>query len=91
MPISRDANTPTPTPAMAPLLMRAIDSLVAEAVAGRLGSVSDLLDSAESIADVFGGAADVFLVLLEAVAVIAPTTLMIVMVSGLISSLTYVV
>ena len=84
MPISRDANTPTPTPAMAPLLMRVVDSLVAEAVAGRLGSVSDLLDSAESIADVF-------LVLLVAVAVTGPTTLMIEMVSGLISSLTYVV
>lgn len=84
MPISRDANTPTPTPAMAPLLMRVVDSLVAEAVAGKLGSVSDLLDSAESIADVF-------LVLLVGVAVTAPTTLMIEMVSGLISSLTYVV
>ncbi len=78
-----------------------IDLFVGEAVAGRLESVSDVLDGAESISDVLdgvesildvlGGAADVCVLLLAVVAVTTPTTPMSEIVYWPISSLIYVV
>lgn len=68
-----------------------IDLFVGEAVAGRLESVSDVLDGVENILDVLGGAADVCVVLLAVVAVTTPTTPMSEIVYWPTSSLIYVV
>ena len=76
---------------MASLPMRVVDLFVGEAVAGRLGSVSDVLDGVESIPDVLGRGATVCVVLLVVVAATTSITLMIEIVFGPISSLTNVV
>ena len=62
-----------------------------EAIAARLESVSDVLDSAESIIDVLGGAIDVCVVLLVVVAVTTPTPPISEMVYWPTCSLIYVV